>query len=83
VNIKLDKAGGLTAGISLLAAAQNAGLQSMVGCMLSTSLGIRPAFALAQNVQWADLDGPALLSRDRPDGFIFSNGFISDAQRDL
>ena len=82
VNIKLDKAGGLTEGVALLAAAKDAGLQSMVGCMLSTSLGIRPAFVLAQSVQWADLDGPALLSGDRPDGFIFSNGFISEAPHD-
>lgn len=82
VNIKLDKAGGLTEGVALLAAAKDAGLQSMVGCMLSTSLGIRPAFVLAQSVQWADLDGPALLSGDRPDGFIFSNGFINEAQPD-
>jgi L-alanine-DL-glutamate epimerase-like enolase superfamily enzyme len=82
VNIKLDKAGGLTEGISLLTAAQDAGLQSMVGCMLSTSFGIRPAFVLAQSVQWVDLDGPALLSGDRPDGFIFSNGLISEAQHD-
>jgi L-alanine-DL-glutamate epimerase-like enolase superfamily enzyme len=80
VNIKLDKTGGLTEGVALLAAAKDAGLQSMVGCMLSTSLGIRPAFVLAQSVQWADLDGPALLSGDRPDGFIFSNGLISEAQ---
>ena len=64
VNIKLDKAGGLTEGVALLAAAKDAGLQSMVGCMLSTSLGIRPAFVLAQSVQWVDLDGPALLSGD-------------------
>lgn len=77
VNIKLDKAGGLTEGIALLAAAKDAGLQSMVGCMLSTSLGIQPAFVLAQTVDWVDLDGPALLAQDRPDGFHFEDGYIS------
>lgn len=76
VNIKLDKAGGLTEGIALLAAAKGAGLQSMVGCMLSTSLGIQPAFILAQTVECVDLDGPALLAHDRPDGFHFEGGYI-------
>lgn len=83
VNIKLDKAGGLTEGLALLAAAKGAGLQSMVGCMLSTSLGIQPAFVLAQTVEWVDLDGPALLSGDRPGGFEFSNGFIREGLRGL
>lgn len=75
-NIKLDKAGGLTAAIALADAAEAAGLDLMVGCMLATSLGIAPAFALAQRATWVDLDGPALLARDRADGFRFADGQI-------
>lgn len=79
VNIKLDKAGGLTEALKLAAAAEEAGLKIMVGCMLSTSLGIAPAFLVAQRAQWVDLDGPVLLAEDRPDGFHFEYGTISPA----
>jgi hypothetical protein len=48
----------------------------MVGCMLSTSLAIAPAFVLAQRARWVDLDGPALLGRDREGGFEFREGRI-------
>ncbi|MBL0966981.1 MAG: dipeptide epimerase, partial [Blastomonas sp.] len=77
VNIKLDKAGGLTEALRLSEAAKARGLKTMVGCMLSTSLGIRPAFHLAQTADWVDLDGPALLKKDRAGGFRFENGIIS------
>ena len=76
VNIKLDKAGGLTESIKIADAAEQAGLKLMVGCMLSTSLAIRPAFALAQRAQWVDLDGPLLLAKDRQDSMHFANGQI-------
>jgi L-alanine-DL-glutamate epimerase-like enolase superfamily enzyme len=76
VNIKLDKAGGLTEALRLADAADAAGLGIMVGCMLSTSLAIAPAFVLAQRAPWVDLDGPALLARDREDGFRFEGGRI-------
>jgi L-alanine-DL-glutamate epimerase-like enolase superfamily enzyme len=76
VNIKLDKAGGLTEAMAMARAAQAADMTIMVGCMLSTSLGIQPAFALAQLAQWVDLDGPLLLAIDRIDGFRFGSGRI-------
>jgi L-Ala-D/L-Glu epimerase len=77
INIKLDKAGGLTEALKLADAAEAAGLKIMVGCMLSTSLGIAPAFLVAQQAHWVDLDGPALLAEDREDGFRFAGGMIS------
>ena len=76
VNIKLDKAGGLTEAMKIADAADAASLKIMVGCMLSTSLGIAPAFILAQRADWVDLDGPALLAKDREDGFGFAGGKI-------
>ncbi|MEH6756901.1 MAG: N-acetyl-D-Glu racemase DgcA [Parasphingorhabdus sp.] len=76
VNIKLDKAGGLTEAILIADAADKAGLKLMVGCMLSTSLAIRPAFALAQRATWVDLDGPLLLAKDRPDAMRFAGGQV-------
>lgn len=80
VNIKLDKAGGLTEAMAMARAAQAADMKIMVGCMLSTSLGIRPAFALAQLAQWVDLDGPLLLAKDRVDRFRFESGKIMPAE---
>lgn len=76
VNIKLDKAGGLTEALKIADAAKDAGMTIMVGCMLSTSLGIAPAFLVAQSADWADLDGPALLAEDRDEGFSFADGTI-------
>jgi L-alanine-DL-glutamate epimerase-like enolase superfamily enzyme len=65
VNVKLDKAGGLTEGLALVAAAKAAGLGLMVGSMVCTSLGAAPAMILAQGAAFVDLDGPLLLARDR------------------
>ncbi len=76
VNVKLDKAGGLTEAIRMADAAEQVGLKLMVGCMLSTSLAIRPAFALAQRAQWVDLDGPLLLAKDREDAMSIAEGKI-------
>ena len=64
VNIKLDKAGGLTPALKLARAAQEAGLEVMVGCMLAGSLAMAPAFLLAPLARWLDLDGPLLLAED-------------------
>lgn len=65
VNIKLDKAGGLTEALALRAAARADGLEIMVGCMLATSLAMAPAVLLAQGAVYTDLDGPLLLAVDR------------------
>lgn len=77
INIKLDKAGGLTEALAMAREADVRGLKLMVGCMLSTSQGIAPAFLAAQGADWVDLDGPILLAEDREDGFRFENGMIS------
>lgn len=76
VNIKLDKAGGLTEALKMADAADAAGLKIMMGCMLSTSMAIAPAFVLAQRAHWVDLDGPILLEEDREDGFHYDRGMI-------
>jgi L-alanine-DL-glutamate epimerase-like enolase superfamily enzyme len=71
VNIKLDKAGGLTEALALAAEAERLGLTVMVGCMVSTSLAMAPAILLAQRARYVDLDGPLLLARDRPGGLRY------------
>ncbi|MEM9425678.1 MAG: enolase C-terminal domain-like protein, partial [Pseudomonadota bacterium] len=65
VNIKLDKAGGLTEALALRDAARAEGYKVMVGCMVGTSLAMAPAVLLAQGAEVVDLDGPLLLAEDR------------------
>lgn len=77
VNIKLDKAGGLTEALAMQARARALGLKLMVGCMVSTSLAMAPAFLLAQDADWVDLDGPLLLARDRIPGITYRDGWMS------
>jgi L-alanine-DL-glutamate epimerase-like enolase superfamily enzyme len=76
INIKLDKAGGLTEALALSAAARAAGLQIMVGCMVATSLAMAPALLLAQDADWVDLDGPLLLARDRQPGLRYDGALV-------
>lgn len=77
INIKLDKCGGLTAALVLAAEAKVRGLGQLCGCMLSTSLGVAPAFLVAMQGSYADLDGPLLLRADRPHGLRFCTGTVS------
>ncbi|NGO52608.1 N-acetyl-D-Glu racemase DgcA [Allomesorhizobium camelthorni] len=77
VNIKLDKAGGLTAAILLRNKARELGLSIMVGCMVGTSLAMAPAVLLAQDADFVDLDGPLLLARDRSPGLVYQGSIVS------
>jgi L-alanine-DL-glutamate epimerase-like enolase superfamily enzyme len=83
VNIKLDKTGGLTEALRLAAAAEEAGLARMVGCMVATSLAMAPALLIAQRARWVDLDGPLLLARDRVPGLRIEGSVISPPAPEL
>ena len=76
VNIKLDKAGGLTEALALAAEAERRGFSIMVGCMVATSLAMAPAMLAAQRARLVDLDGPLLLAKDRPDGLRYEGSLI-------
>jgi L-alanine-DL-glutamate epimerase-like enolase superfamily enzyme len=77
INIKLDKCGGLTHGLELLAAARDKGLDIMVGCMGGTSLCMAPIHVLAQLADFVDIDGPLLLKNDHLGGFVYDRGMVS------
>lgn len=64
VNIKLDKSGGLTAALALLKQAKAAGFKVMAGCMIGTSRAMAPAFVVASQAQFCDLDGASMLVED-------------------
>ena len=83
VNIKLDKAGGLTEALALAEAAKAAGFEVMVGSMVSTSLGVAPALLLADRARFVDLDGPLLLARDRPGGLRYEGALVHPAAADF
>jgi L-alanine-DL-glutamate epimerase-like enolase superfamily enzyme len=76
VNIKLDKAGGLTGALVLSREARRRGLKVMIGSMVATSLAVAPAMLLAAEAEWIDLDGPLLLARDRQPSLRIENGMI-------
>lgn len=80
VNIKLDKAGGLTAAQGLAQAARQRGLDVMTGCMICSSLSIAPAWAVAANSGFVDLDGPLWLAEDRIGGVSGTKGLLSPPQ---
>jgi L-alanine-DL-glutamate epimerase-like enolase superfamily enzyme len=76
VNIKLDKAGGLSEALALAQEAAKTGFAVMVGSMVSTSLGVAPAILLASGARFVDLDGPLLLARDRPNGLRYEGALV-------
>jgi L-alanine-DL-glutamate epimerase-like enolase superfamily enzyme len=76
INIKLDKAGGLTEALALASEAERRGLGIMVGCMVATSLAMAPAVLIAQRARIVDLDGPLLLARDRPHGLRYDGSIV-------
>jgi L-alanine-DL-glutamate epimerase-like enolase superfamily enzyme len=83
VNIKLDKAGGLTEALALRDAARAAGFGVMVGCMVGTSLGMAPAVLVAQGAAVTDLDGPLLLARDRAHPLVYDTEGVHPSTPDL
>ena len=79
VNIKLDKAGGLTEALAMVKDAERLGFSLMAGCMVATSLAIAPAILVGQRARVVDLDGALLLARDRPDGLRYEASLVHPA----
>jgi L-alanine-DL-glutamate epimerase-like enolase superfamily enzyme len=76
VNVKLDKAGGLTAALELANATRARGLGLMTGCMVSSSLSIAAALHVARMSDFVDLDGPIWLAEDRAGGVRDEGGML-------
>ena len=76
INIKLDKAGGLTEALALAVEAERRGFAIMVGCMVATSLAMAPATLVARRARLVDLDGPLLLAKDRSDGLRYQGSLV-------
>lgn len=76
INIKLDKCGGLTEGLTMARAARHLGFKVMVGNMGGTSWSMAPAFVLGSLCAVVDLDGPVYLSADRTPSVRYQDGRI-------
>jgi L-alanine-DL-glutamate epimerase-like enolase superfamily enzyme len=77
VNIKLDKTGGLTEALRLAEQALSMGFELMVGNMLGSSLAMAPAFVIAQECRYVDIDGPLLQSEDCDHAMIYDKGRVA------
>jgi L-alanine-DL-glutamate epimerase-like enolase superfamily enzyme len=76
INVKLDKAGGLTEALALVAEAERLGFGVMIGSMVGTSLGVAPALLLTGKAKFVDLDGPLLLPYDRLERLLYEGSLV-------
>ncbi len=79
VNVKLVKTGGISGGFEALKAARKAGLKTMIGCMIETSILINAAAHLAELCDYMDVDGNILIKHDPYVGVTSENGMLSFA----
>lgn len=77
VNVKLVKTGGVSAGYAALKAAREAGLKTMIGCMIETSVLISAAAHLAELCDYLDVDGNLLTTNDPCAGVTAKRGVLS------
>jgi L-Ala-D/L-Glu epimerase len=78
-NVKLVKTGGISAGYEALQAARKAGLKTMLGCMIESSVLISAAAHLAELCDYLDLDGHILITNDPFIGVTAEQGLLSFA----
>ena len=79
VNVKLIKTGGVSMAYETLQAARQAGLQTMLGCMIESSVMISAAAHLAELTDYLDIDGNLLITNDPFTGVTAKNGILSFA----
>jgi len=73
INLKLQKAGGLSPVLHMLKRGQELGLRIMLGCMIETSIGATAMAHLMGTAEWVDLDSPILITNDPFDGIHFTD----------
>jgi L-alanine-DL-glutamate epimerase-like enolase superfamily enzyme len=79
VNVKLVKTGGISPAFETLSAARKAGLQTMIGCMIETSVLISAAAHLAELADFLDIDGNLLITNDPYAGVTAEKGILGFA----
>ena len=79
VNVKLVKTGGISGAYEALRAARQRGLQTMIGCMIESSVLITAAAHLAELADHLDIDGNILINNDPYLGATTEKGIMSFA----
>ena len=74
VNVKLTKCGGLTPARRMLKQARELGLQTMVGCMTESTVGLSAIGHLLPLLDYVDMDGGMLIKNDIADGVKVYDG---------
>jgi len=82
INIKLVKCGGLTPARRMIARARQLDLQVMVGCFTESTVGVSAVAQLLPLLDYVDMDGPLLLSRDIATGIRIERGKIVFPEED-
>jgi L-alanine-DL-glutamate epimerase-like enolase superfamily enzyme len=80
VNVKLVKTAGISGAFDALKAARKAGLKTMIGCMIETSVLITAAAHLAELTDYLDIDGNLLITNDPYLGATAEKGVVSFAK---
>jgi L-alanine-DL-glutamate epimerase-like enolase superfamily enzyme len=76
INIKLAKCGSLREALRMVHTARALDMQVMAGCMIESSLGISAIAQISPLLDFADLDGAALLASDPFRGTSIAGGAI-------
>ena len=76
VNIKLMKCGGLTPARRMIAEAKQLRMKVMVGCMTESTIGISAIAQLLPLLDYVDMDGALLLSKDIATGVTIEEGKV-------
>lgn len=71
INIKLVKCGGIREAVRMIHAARAMGMKIMLGCMIESSVLCTAAAQLTPLVDYADLDGPLLITDDPFTGALY------------
>ncbi|MDJ1492744.1 dipeptide epimerase [Cytophagaceae bacterium DM2B3-1] len=77
INIKLVKCGGLTPARRMIAEARTLGMKVMVGCMTESTIGISAIGQLLPLLDYVDMDGALLLSKDIATGVSIDYGKVT------
>lgn len=76
INIKLTKCSGITPALRMIKQAKQLNMKVMMGCMNETSIGSAAIANFLPQLDYVDMDGPLLLTKDLATGLEISTSSI-------